>query len=134
MSNNYSETSESYGKCRKRYIDYPKGKSKPTCLIHVPGSSLDECKILGDFGSKYAKIGPNKDRGKNPANINKCNKQQENNVIVNITVDGILLHENQRISAEKGSHENIESDFDEIGLYQIDNMSLDDTNSVWVCH
>ena len=30
-------------------------------------------------------------------------------------------------SAEKGSHENIESDFDESKIYQIYNMSLDGT-------
>ena len=36
--------------------------------------------------------------------------QQENNVIVNITVDEILLHENGKLSALKEVHENIESD------------------------
>ena len=31
------------------------------------------------------------------------------------------------MSADKGAHENIESYFDESELYQIKNMSLDDT-------
>ena len=48
-------------------------------------------------------------------------------MIVNIAVDEILLHENRKVSYEKGSHENIESDFDECRLYQVSNMSLDDT-------
>ena len=36
----------------------------------------------------------------------------------------ILLNENQKVSAEKEAHENIESNFDESELYQIDNMSI----------
>ena len=42
-------------------------------------------------------------------------------------MDGILLQENQKVSAEKESHGNIESGFDESKLYQVDNMSLEDT-------
>ena len=61
-SNTYSAISESSGKRRKIYVDYPMGKSK-TCLIHGPGNSSDECKVLGDFGSKYAKTGRTKDCG-----------------------------------------------------------------------
>ena len=37
------------------------------------------------------------------------------------------MQENQTVGAEKGEYENIESDFDESELYQIENMSLDDT-------
>ena len=39
---------------------------KLTCLIHVPGNSSDEYKILGDFGNKYDKVGPTKDHGHEP--------------------------------------------------------------------
>ena len=39
----------------------------------------------------------------------------------------ILLHENKKVSAERESHENVESDFDESELYLINNMSLDET-------
>ena len=53
--------------------------------------------------------------------------QQNNNYIVNSAVDEILMQENQKLSAETGAHENIESYFDESELYQIENMSLDDT-------
>ena len=42
-------------------------------------------------------------------------------------MDEILLQENQKVSADKGANKNIESDFDENKLYQIDNMSLDNT-------
>ena len=83
----------------KIYVDYPKGNSKPTCLIHNPGHSSYECKVLGDFGSKYAIIMPTKDHGHNPANINKFNSQKENNDIFNSAVDEILLQENQKVSA-----------------------------------
>ena len=65
----------------KRYGDYLKGKSKPICLIHGPGNSSDEYKVLVYSGSKYAKIVPTKDRSHDPVKINKFNRQQENNYI-----------------------------------------------------
>ena len=66
LSTTYSEISESAGKRRKRYVDNPKDRLKLTCLIHVPGNSSDEYKILGDFGNKYDKVGPTKDHGHEP--------------------------------------------------------------------
>ena len=75
-SNTYPDMSKSADKLRKRYIYHPKGKSKPTCLIHGPGNSSDECRVLGDFGSKYAKIRPTKDRGHYTKNINKINRHK----------------------------------------------------------
>ena len=62
-STTYSEMSESAGKYIKRYVDHPKDRSKLTCIIHGPGNSSDECKMLGDFGYKYFGIRPTKDRG-----------------------------------------------------------------------
>ena len=41
-------------------------------------------------------------------------------------MDGILLQENNKVSAEEEAHKNIESELDENYLYQIDNMSLND--------
>ena len=41
----------SANKCRKRYVESPTGKSK-TYLIHGPGNSSEECKVLGDFGTE----------------------------------------------------------------------------------
>ena len=85
--------SESAEKRRKRYLDHQKGKSKPTCLIHGPVNSSDKQKVLGDFGSKYAKVRHTNNRGQNPANRNKYTRQQYNNDIVNSAVDDIMLQE-----------------------------------------
>ena len=60
--------SECSGKHRKMYVDYLKGKSKPTFLINGPVHSSDECKFLVEFGSNYEKSGPTNDRGSDPAN------------------------------------------------------------------
>ena len=119
--------SESAGKRRYIYIDYPKGNSKTICLIHGPIHSSDECKVLGDFDSKYVIKRHTKDFGHDTVKINKFNRQQDNNAIVNSEVDELLLKENQKVNDEKEEHENSESDFDESELYQINNISLDYT-------
>ena len=87
MSNTYSETSESSDKCRKIYVDHSKGKSKTTCLIHVPGHSSDKYKVLGDFGSEYAKIRHYNNSRHNPENKTQYTRHQYNNDIVNSSVD-----------------------------------------------
>ena len=83
--------SESSVKLRKTYVDNPKRMSK-TCLIHISGYSSDEFKVLGDFGSKYVKISPTKDRRNDPVTRKKINRQQENSAIVNSAVHKILQH------------------------------------------
>ena len=75
------------------------------------GPRPNECKVLGDFGSKYVKIRPTKDRRHNPVPRNKFNSQQDSNVIVNSVVDEILLRENQKVSSEKEAHKNVDSEF-----------------------
>ena len=60
--NTYSKMSESAEKCRKMYVYHPKDRQKLNCIIHGPGHSSDECKVLGDSGSKYAKGRPTKYR------------------------------------------------------------------------
>ena len=57
----------------------------------------------------------------------KFNRQKENNAIFNGAVYEILLHENQKVSATKEAPGNVEYDFDDNKLYQIENMSLEDT-------
>ena len=47
------EKIDSAGKSRKRYVDSLTNKSK-TYLIHDPRHSSEGCKVLGDFGTKYA--------------------------------------------------------------------------------
>ena len=49
--------SESDGKLRKRHVDNLTVKSKK-CLIHGPIYYSEECKVLGDFGTIYAKSRP----------------------------------------------------------------------------
>ena len=102
--------SKSAGNHRKIYVDHPKSKSKTTCIIH-----------------QYAKSRPNKDCENYPKNRNKFNRQKDNNTIVNNAVNEIVLQETQKVSAQKGAYENIESDFDNNKLYQINNMSLEET-------
>ena len=106
-------------------MDHLKGGTKPTCLIHGPSNSSDECKVLGGFSYKYAISRPTKDYRHYRANINKLNRKKENNAFVKQLVSVILLQENIKVSAEE-AHENIESYFDDNDLYQIENMSLDD--------
>ena len=83
--------SESAENRRKRYVDRSKGKSKPTCLIHGPGISPDKYKVLGDFGSKYAKIRHTNNRRQNPANRNKYTRQKYNNAFINSAFGEITL-------------------------------------------
>ena len=87
-------------KRRKRYIDHTRDKSKRTYLVHGPSNPSYKCKILGDFGSKYAKSEPTKDCRNDPSNRNKFNRQQDNDTIVNHAVDERLLKENNKVSAE----------------------------------
>ena len=84
--------SESYDKHRKIYVDYLKGESK-TCPINGPGYSLDECKVLGDFGYNYDEIRPTKYHGYDNLPRKKFSRQKGHNAIVNSAVDEILLHE-----------------------------------------
>ena len=110
--------SERFGKRRQIYLDYPKDMSK-TCLKYGPGHSLDEYKILGGFGSYYVKSNPNKDRRNNTVPKITCNRQKENNAIVNNTVDEILLHKNEQVSAMKEAHKNVGSNFDDNKIHHI---------------
>ena len=84
------------GKYRNIYVDYPKGNPK-TCLIHVPGNSSDECKVMGDFGYNYVKMRPTKDHGHDTIPLMFLNRQQYNNAIIKSEADEILLHENRMV-------------------------------------
>ena len=119
-------TSESAGKRIKRYVDWLLGESK-TCIIHGPRNSSEECKVLWDFGAKYAKGKSTKDHRDNHTPRRKFNRHQENIVIVNNAVDEILLHETQKLSAEREAPEFLESDYDKNELYKVESMSLEDT-------
>ena len=56
---------ESAGKCRKRHVDSLEGESY-TSPIHVPGNSSEECKVLGEFRTKYANSRPTKYFSRSP--------------------------------------------------------------------
>ena len=64
---------------------------------------------------------------------NKFNRQQENNVIFNSAVDEILLHETKKVSAAKEAPEVFEYYYDKNKLYQVKNMSLEDTKEKREC-
>ena len=83
--------SESSDKRRNMYIYYPKGNSKPPCLVHGPSYSSDERKVLGDFGYNCVRSRPNKDHVSDPSSRNKFNRHQDNHYILNSSVDEILL-------------------------------------------
>ena len=108
---------ESDGKRRKSYVDSPTGKSK-TCLIHVPVHSSEECKDLGDFVTKYANSRPTKDHGNSPVPRETINRHQENNSIINNSVDEILL--TQKVSATNHeAPEFLDSNYDSNDLYEV---------------
>ena len=98
---------ESAGKRRKKYVDYPNGRSKTTCIINGSGNLSDEFNVLRDFCFRYTKNRPTKESGHDPINRKKLCRQQVNNSIVISAVDEILLYENQIESADKGEHVNI---------------------------
>ena len=75
-------------------VDHPKDRSKINCLVHCPVYSSDECKVFVDFGSKYSKSGPSKERWQDPV-AEKNTIQQEKNAIVQHSVDEIILRENK---------------------------------------
>ena len=110
----------------EKYVDHTNDILNTACIIHGPGNSSDECKVLGDFGYKYDIIRPTKDRGNYLANKKKFNRQKQNNDIFNHAVDETLPQENNKVSAGQEAHENIESDIKDNDLFQIDNMGLDD--------
>ena len=101
--------SESDGKCGKRYVNHSKDRSKLTCVIHGPGNSSDECKVLGDFGYKYSKRITTKNHRQEPATKNKFGMHQDNNAIVKHAVHEIILQENIKLSVKYETHENIYS-------------------------
>ena len=110
---------ESAGKLRKQFVDFSKSKSK-TCIIHGLGNSSDECKVLGEFGTKQAKGKSDKDHGNNLVPRGKTNRQKSINSIINKAVDNILLNEAKKVSAvNHKALEFLKSDYNENDMYQV---------------
>ena len=117
--------SESAGKRSKRYEYHLNDRSKITCIIYGPGHSSDEYKVLGDFGSNYAKIRPNKDHRHDPATNKNFGRHQDNNDIVQHAVNEIILQK-KKITVKDETHKNIDDEVYEDNLYSLDKMSLDE--------
>ena len=111
---------------QKTTCRYPTGKSK-TCIIHGPGNYPEECKVLGDFGTKHANSSTTKDHRINPVPRKCFNIHQKINAIFNNAVDEILINETQKLSAEREAQEFLDSDYDDNNLYQVYKMSLEET-------
>ena len=122
-STTHSNTSESSGKRRKRFVDNPKDISKLTCLIYSPGHYSDKCKVLDDFGAKYAKDRTTKNHTHDPATNKKFVRQQEKNYVIQHAFDEIILQENEKLSVKDETHENIDDEFDEDEMYKLENES-----------
>ena len=125
-STTYSGISQSADLCRKRYVDHTEGRSKLNCLVHSPGHSSDECKVLRNFCSKYFKRRPNKYCIQEPSPQKEFFRQQYNNSIVQNSVDELILQENKKLGVKYETHENIYDELDEDEIYDIYKMSLDD--------
>ena len=118
-----SREGESACKRKKRYVDSLTGKPK-ICLIHSPGHSSEECKVLGDIVTKYAKNRTTKDHGSRHVSRGEIKRQQENSSIINNAVDEIIL--SQKVSAKNHeAPEFLNSDYDTNDLYEVDKMSLE---------
>ena len=68
-------------------------------MIHGAGHSSDECKVLSEFGTKYAASQPTKDHGRNPNHRKRVQEKQENHAIINNVVDEIRMIESKKVSA-----------------------------------
>ena len=60
---------------------------------------MGECKILGEFGTKYAVAQPTKNRRINPMPKKGYQKKQENRAIIDNTVDELHMVESKNVSA-----------------------------------
>ena len=64
---------------------------------------------MGDFGSKYSKSRPTKDRGHEPETNKIFIIKKDNNAIVQHAVWDIILKDNKKLSSKYESHGNIDS-------------------------
>ena len=97
-----------------------------TCLIHGPGNSSDECKVLGEFGDKYAKGKPKKDYGNRPIPRKKINRQQKITLLLIMWWMKSYLTKHKSKCC-KGSTKVLDSVYDENDIYQVEMMSIEET-------
>ena len=60
-------------------------------MIHGLRHSSDECKVLGEFLTKYAADQPTKNRGSNTIPKKGFHKKQENHTIIDNMVDELHM-------------------------------------------
>ena len=92
----------------------------------VKEHSSYECKVLGDFSIKYAKVRPTKYLRQEPVTNNNFGSQQENNAIIQHAFDEIIPQQNKKISVKYETHENMNDQVDEDELYKLNKKSLDE--------
>ena len=116
--------SESADNCRKSMQITQ--RIYPNTIVSSTSSGINHinARSWGNLVLSILKHRPTKYRGNDPATRKKFNRQKQNNDIVNHTVDEIFLQENNKVSDESETHENIESKLDDNDIYQIDNMRL----------
>ena len=99
-----------------------------TCIVHGIAHSSNYSRVLKQFGTKYAAAQSTKYHWNNPVTRKIFQKKQENHAIINNAVDDILLNETKKVSAvNHEAPESLENDYYENDLYQVENMSLDET-------
>ena len=116
------------GKRKQNYSDHLRYKSKINCLIHSPGHLSDECKVLNDFGDKYAKGRDFGEHRKGPISNKTFGKKQEINYIIQNEVEEIILQETEKLNLtlKIETHENIYDKVNEQELYDMDKLILDE--------
>ena len=62
-------------KCKQRCVDQISYLLQLTCLIHGPGHSSDEYKVLNYFGTKYSKVSPFKESSQSSLQLIKVWKE-----------------------------------------------------------
>ena len=68
-------------------------------MTHGLGNFSDECKVLGEFGTKYAADQPTNNRGSTTIPKKGYQKKQENHAIIDNMVDEIHMVEPKKVSA-----------------------------------
>ena len=97
-------------------------------MIHGLVHYSDECMFFDEFGAKYAAYYHTKNHGSNPISKRGFQIKQANHTIIENMVDEIHMVESKNVSAvNHDAPEFLETQYDENNLYQVENMSLDET-------
>ena len=113
LSKNYPRMGKHAFKSKKSYVDFPRDRSELTSLIHFHGQSLEQCKLLNEFVTKYAAASTFKEQRQERTSEKQVQENQEVNAIVLNLVDYIVLqedkHKNSSGKREPQEYENTNS-------------------------